>query len=157
MKPRTRKKCQTHKRNILYFNPPYSQGVRTNVGAKFLKLINKHFPKSNPLSKIINRNSVKISYRCSPNMGQIISSHNPKLLKDEESSEERKSNCRKNATSPLRINVWKIFLSTRQQWHQKITIPRLKLMWGSVQQHLKTDFIIIQHHSSTRKKQIQPS
>ena len=31
------------KRNILWFNPPYSQGVRTNVGAKFLKLIRKHY------------------------------------------------------------------------------------------------------------------
>ena len=55
------KKCHTHKRNILYINPPYSQGVRTHVGAKFLKLINKHFPKSNPLSNIINRNTVNTS------------------------------------------------------------------------------------------------
>ena len=66
-----------------------------------MKLINKHFPKSNPLSKIINRNTVKISYRCSPNMGQIISSHNSKLLQGEKSSEERKCNCRKNAICPL--------------------------------------------------------
>ena len=95
------KKCHTHKRNILYFNPPYSQGVRTNVGAKFLKLINKHFPKSNPLSKIINRNTVKMSYRCSPNMAQIISSHNSKLLQNEELSEERKCNCRRDTVCPL--------------------------------------------------------
>ena len=37
-------KANNHKRNILWFNPPFSQGVRTNVGAKFLKLIRKHFP-----------------------------------------------------------------------------------------------------------------
>ena len=95
------RKSHKHKRNILYFNPPYSQGVKTNVGAKFLKLIGKHFPKNNPLSKIINRNTVKMSYRCTPNMSQIISSHNSKILKNEELSEERKCNCSKNNVCPL--------------------------------------------------------
>ena len=95
------KKSHTHKRNILYFNPPFSQGVKTNVGAKFLKLIGKHFPKNNPLSKIINRNTVKMSYRCTPNMSQIISTHNSKILKKEELSEKRKCNCSKNNVCPL--------------------------------------------------------
>ena len=55
------KKNNSRKRDVLWFNPPYSQGVRTNVGAKFLKLIDKHFPKSNPLSKILYRNKVKMA------------------------------------------------------------------------------------------------
>ena len=66
-----------------------------------LKLIRKHFPKNNPLSKIINRNTVKMSYKCTPNMSQIISSHNSKVLKKEESEEERKCNCSKNNVCPL--------------------------------------------------------
>ena len=37
----TIKKNHTHKCSILYFNPPYSQGAKTNVGAQFLKLIRK--------------------------------------------------------------------------------------------------------------------
>ena len=95
------KKNSSRKRDVLWFNPPYSQGVRTNVGAKFLKLIDKHFPKSNPLSKILNRNKVKMAYRCTPNMSKIISSHNSKILKSEERLEERKCNCSKDKVCPL--------------------------------------------------------
>ena len=47
------------KRNILRFHPPYSQHVQTNIGQKFLRLIDQHFPKQHPLGKIINRNYIK--------------------------------------------------------------------------------------------------
>ena len=36
-------------RNIIWFNPPFSKTVRTNVGRNFLQLIDKHFPSTNPL------------------------------------------------------------------------------------------------------------
>ena len=39
------KKKRSRKKNILWFNPPFSVSVKTNVGAKFFKLIDKHFPK----------------------------------------------------------------------------------------------------------------
>ena len=32
-------------RNIIWFNPPYSQNVKTNVGKTFLKLVKKNFSK----------------------------------------------------------------------------------------------------------------
>ena len=32
------------KRNIIWFNPPYSKNVKTNIGKLFLNLIKKHFP-----------------------------------------------------------------------------------------------------------------
>ena len=32
------------KRNIIWFNPPYSKHVKTNIGKIFLNLIKKHFP-----------------------------------------------------------------------------------------------------------------
>ena len=31
------------KRNIIWFNPPYSKSVKTNIGRIFIKLISKHF------------------------------------------------------------------------------------------------------------------
>ena len=34
---------KSRKRNILWFNPPYSKSVKTNTGKLFLRLINKHF------------------------------------------------------------------------------------------------------------------
>ena len=54
---KTNPRCRT--RHILWFNPPYSNSVKTNVGAMFLKLVDKHFPKSNPLNKVINRKKHK--------------------------------------------------------------------------------------------------
>ena len=97
-------KNKRKQRNICWFNPPFSQNVKTNVGANFFKLVNKHFPKSNPLNKVINRNTVKMSYKCTENMAKIIASHNSKLLKSENENEARGCNCRNKEECPLRGN-----------------------------------------------------
>ena len=67
-------------RNITWFNPPYSQNVKTKVEKCFLALIDKHFPKSNPLHKILNRNTLKLSYSCMNNVKAIISNHNKAVI-----------------------------------------------------------------------------
>ena len=53
--------------------------VKTNNGKTFFKLLPKHFPPSHPMYTIFNKNKVKISYSCFPNIGSI-SSHNKKIL-----------------------------------------------------------------------------
>ena len=68
------------KTKIIWFNPPFSRGVSTNIGKIFLKMIDKHFPKRNQLHKVFNRNTVKISYSCTRNMKMIIQAHNKKIL-----------------------------------------------------------------------------
>ena len=75
------KKLRNRSRKVLWFNPQYSLNVQTNVGREFLALLDKHFPKGHLLNKILNRSTVKISYRCLPNMGRIISMQNSKILK----------------------------------------------------------------------------
>ena len=67
-------------RNITWFNPPYSKNVQTNVAKTFLNLIKKHFPPNHNLRPIFNRNNVKVSFTCMPNMGSIINNHNNKIL-----------------------------------------------------------------------------
>ena len=54
--------------------------VKTNVGAKFLKIIDDCFPKGHVLNKIFNRNTIKVSYKCMPNMKSLIARHNSKVL-----------------------------------------------------------------------------
>ena len=94
------KRCR--KRTITWFNPPYASNVKTNIGAKFLRLIDKHFPPSNPLSKLINRNNVKISYMCTPNLARMISAHNSKILnQNQPKPATRKCSCPKNTVCPL--------------------------------------------------------
>ena len=55
-----------HARKITWFNPPFSKNITTQVGQKFLKLIDKHFPVGSKLQKVFNRNMIKVSYSCRP-------------------------------------------------------------------------------------------
>ena len=75
------RKAKNRSRNITWINPPFSANVATPVGEKILKIIDTCFPKSHPLHKICNRNTIKVSYRCMPNMGKVLSMHNAKIAK----------------------------------------------------------------------------
>ena len=91
------------KRKITWFNPPYSSNVTTNVGKKYLKLIDKCFPPDHKLHKLLNRSTLKVSYSCMPNTKQIISSHNIGVIKKSEPNETTQTlcNCRIQRNCPL--------------------------------------------------------
>ena len=89
------------KRHITWYNPPYSTNVKNNIGKQFLTLIDKCFPPNHPLHKILNRNTVKISYSCMPNTKQIISAHNKSVLNKQETNEQKLCNCRRGNPCPL--------------------------------------------------------
>ena len=63
-------------------NPPYSASIQTNIGKEFLNIIREEFPRGHSLYPVINKNTIKVSYRCMPNMAKKISSHNNKILND---------------------------------------------------------------------------
>ena len=71
---------KTRKRKILWFNQPFSQSVKTNIGKVFLKLVRKHFPRYHKLHKIFNTNTLKLSYCCMKNIFNIIKQHNTTVL-----------------------------------------------------------------------------
>ena len=87
------------KRKIIWYNPPFSLNVKTNVGKVFFKILRKNFPKTNPMSKIFNKNTVKISYSCTRNVKSIISGHNKQILRPKPQPKE--CNCRDKNTCPL--------------------------------------------------------
>ena len=109
-----RKKPVTHtvqnsrknrQRNIIWFNPPYSMNVQTNIGREFLNLVSKHFPKNHRYSKIFNKNNMKVSYSCTDNLQTIIKKHNRKILETSKTpSTENNCNCRKKNDCPLKNN-----------------------------------------------------
>ena len=68
------------KRKIIWFNPPYSNNVFSNIGKSFLTILDRHFLKSYKLYKIFNQSNVKISYNSTPNFAGIINSHNKKII-----------------------------------------------------------------------------
>ena len=52
---------QKRKQKIIWFSPPFSKSIKTNISKIFLWLLSKHFPKNHKIYKIFNRNTVKIS------------------------------------------------------------------------------------------------
>ena len=76
------KKKKGRRRQVTWFNPPYSMDVETNVGREFLKLIDFHFPAGHILHSVLNRSTIKVSYRCLPNMGAQVAKHNSKILRN---------------------------------------------------------------------------
>ena len=69
-------KQRNRKRQIIWFNPPYSVNIKTDVGKLFMRLIDKHFPCHHKYHKPFNRNNVKLSYNCMPSMKNVIQKHN---------------------------------------------------------------------------------
>ena len=41
-----KKKQRLRKKKVFYYNPPFSNCVKTDIGKEFLKLVSKHFPKT---------------------------------------------------------------------------------------------------------------
>ena len=70
--------------------PPYSKNVATNIGKKkLLTLLSACFPANNKLYKIINKNTIKLSYNCMSNTKQRIANHNKAILGKEKIEEEQ--------------------------------------------------------------------
>ena len=102
------------KRNITWFNPPFSNNVSTNIRKKkkFVSLLDKHFspPPDHKPHIICNRNCVKVSYRCTPNMAAIIKSHNFNVAhpqKTDKTKPSKNCNCRNKSNCPLNGNCLK--------------------------------------------------
>ena len=81
-------------------HPP---SILRNIQKCFLSLIDKKFPKSNPLHKIFNRNTLKLSYSCMGNIKTIISNHNKaEINKATRTNDQKKNcNCRKPNLCPM--------------------------------------------------------
>ena len=94
------------KRDIIWYNPPFSKNVSTNIGRTFLKLLDTEFTVEHVLHKIFNRNTVKISYSCMPNLKQNIDGHNKSILHNK-IVPPRSCNCIVKTECPLSGNCLK--------------------------------------------------
>ena len=79
IKTQTKKKTNRPKKTI-YFNPPFCQSVKSNIGKTFFEITNKHCKQNEILNKILNKNSFKQSYSCMNNIKVIIQKYNKKTL-----------------------------------------------------------------------------
>ena len=101
--PQPSKDKRSRQRNILWFNPPYSANVATNIGHTFLKIL--ILPKTHPLHKVFNRNTVKLSDSCMPSMEKLITAKNQSIFRKESRSPPSTANacnCRQQSACPVR-------------------------------------------------------
>ena len=102
--PQPRKPNRQRSRNVIWFNPPFNANVSTNIGRRFLAIIDECFPQNHPLRKICNRNTLKLSYSCMPNAASIISSHNKAILTKHTNTKPTvcdTCSCRRRMSCPL--------------------------------------------------------
>ena len=72
------------------------------MGKTFLGLIDHHFPSGSELSKLCNRNNIKISYSTTKNISKHVDAHNKKILaKAQESEAKKPCNCRRPTDCPV--------------------------------------------------------
>ena len=103
--------CQRRNRSrkIIWFNPPYNKNVKSKIGREFLRLIDNCFPAGHKLRNIFNRNTLKLSYSCMPNVQQIIKGQKQSVLENsaqrtQDQARERACNCWKKEQCPLEGN-----------------------------------------------------
>ena len=102
-KPSQGKSKNRKRNNIIWFNPPWSVNCKTKVAATFLKIVTTCFTKYHPLRKIFNRNTLKVSYSCLPNMAKVISNHNFKVKNQTKEKVDPGCNCKKGVNNcPLK-------------------------------------------------------
>ena len=109
-------------------------------------------PKNHPLNKIDNRNTVKMSYRTTPNFKKIIAAHNSKILNKKTPDPPATAWIR--TPVPWMAAVGQKILYTKQLLQLRKT-PQWKLMLALQQLNSRTDTGITKPLSTTRPIQIQ--
>ena len=138
------KKKRNRTRKIIYFNPPFCESVKTNIGKMFFELINKHFNQNNSLNKLINKSNCKLAYSCMSNIKMLIQGHNKKTLNNAEKTEntdkeESLCNCRNKNLCPLKNKcltknvIYKATVTTKKELKQYVgsTGGTFKKRWYS--------------------------
>ena len=137
---------KSRRRKIIWFNPPYNRNVTTNIGRAFINLIERCFPAGHRLRKIFNRNTIKLSYSCTPNVKQIIDGHNKDILKKADQPQQTQTkkmcNCRNKAECPLRgeclikeiVYQAEVTTSSNTETYVGLTATEFKTRWRNHQQ-----------------------
>ena len=75
--------------------------MKRNIGKLFIKLSRKHFLKNSKYHQIFNLNTLKLSYCCTTNVGNIMKQHNTKVLNKTNDNINHKCNCKSKPNCTL--------------------------------------------------------
>ena len=66
-----------------------------------MRLVDNHFPRLHKYYKLFNRNIIRLSYSCKPNMNNIIWKHNSKFMENPTPSTTKTSYCHWKTDCPM--------------------------------------------------------
>jgi hypothetical protein len=99
------RRSKNRSRHTLWFNPPFSLTVKSNITKMFSKIIATSFPKDHEfLATLFNRHNLKLSYCTTSNLQSILSQHNSKVIreyKDKNTNAQQPCNCRNKKECPM--------------------------------------------------------
>ena len=134
---------------IIY--PPFSKNVQTNIGREFRNLIERCFPPNHKLRKLFNKNNLKLSYSCSPNIKQVIDVHNKTILSQNmpppQQTPTKPCNCRVPDKCPLKGQclvkevVYQATITTAEstETYVGLTATEFKTRWRNHQMSFKNE------------------
>ena len=100
-------------------------------------MVDRHFPRGHRYAKIFNRNTLKLSYSCMPNMATVIKNHNNSVLKSAATNTNNGCNCTNKPACPLNGEC----LTPCVTYAATVTIGSTeKIYYGSTQGPFKTRF-----------------
>ena len=112
-----------------------------------MKLIVNHFLKHHRLHKIFNMNTIKLSYSCMKNMGNIITKYNNKLLFQSFQQLTQMCSCRDKASCPMEGNCLPKCFVYR---HKQTAEVRESTTLGRLRTNLKPRITTIPCHSKIK-------
>ena len=134
-------KRRNRPRKILWCNPLYNMGVVNNLGKEFFKLLKRNFPSGSPLHKIFNKNCVKLSYSCMPNINGIINKSDMAKLSKGKNNVIAKCNCRDKVRCPLEGKCKQECVVYKVEVYSDSSNKRnKKIYFGSTQGDFKTRY-----------------
>ena len=86
---------------VIRFNTTYSKSVKTNIGRMLIKLISEYYAPNHKSVKIFNKNTIKLSYSCMPNIRSKINGHTKKILQPKSAQQQKLCNCLDKEDYPL--------------------------------------------------------
>ena len=122
---------------LIWFNPPISKNVQTNIGREFLNLIENCFPLNHKLRTLFNKNNLKLSYSCSPNIKQIIDGHNKTILRQNTPPTTRETYIGLYDTT-FKLRYRNHICSFRNEWYRNAT-ELSKHVWNLKDENIKFD------------------
>ena len=140
---------ERRRRNIIWFNRTFNRNVQTNIGRTFINLIDKCLPTGHKLRKVFNRNTLKLSYSCTPSMKQVIDGHNKAIIgkakQPEQDQTVKTCNCRNKNDCPLEgqclqkelVYPATVTTSEKKETYVGLTATEFKTRWRNHQMSFK--------------------